>query len=46
MVAFEGDGVGKFDGDLREVKARDFADVFDDEGIEAMLAVFELDLDG
>ena len=46
VVAFEGDGVGEFDGDLREVKVRDFADVFDDEGIDAMFAVFELDLDG
>jgi len=44
-VAFDCDGVGEFDGDLGEIEIREFADVFDDEGVEVTFGVFELDLD-
>ena len=46
VVAFDCDGVGKFDDDLGEWEGWDGEDRFDDEGIDVMLAVFELDLDG
>src|SRR5262245_27804225 len=45
-VAFEGDGVGEFDGDLGEGEVGEGADGFDDEGIEVVVGVFELDRDG
>ena len=45
-VAFDSDGVGEFEGDLGKGERWEFADVFDDEGIQVMIAVFELDADG
>ena len=46
VVAFEGEGVGEFDGDLGEGEGWEVADVFDDEGVDSMVGVFELDGDG
>ena len=46
VVAFYCDGVGEFDGDLGEIEIREFADVFDEEGVEEVVGVFELDGDG
>ena len=46
VVAFEGDRVGEFDGDLGEGEGWEFADVFDEERIEVVVGVFELDGDG
>lgn len=44
-VAFDCDGVGEFDGDLGEREVREFVDVFDEEGVEVVIGVFELDGD-
>ena len=45
-VAFDRYRVGEFDGDLGEGEGWEFADVFDDEGVEVVVGVFELDGDG
>ena len=45
-VAFDRYRVGEFDGDLGEGEGWEFADVFDDEGVEVVVGVFELDRDG
>ena len=45
-VAFDRYRVGEFDGDLGEGEVWEFADVFDDEGVEVVVGVFELDGDG
>ena len=37
---------GEFDGDLGEGEGWEFADVFDEEGVEVVVGVFELDGDG
>ena len=46
VVALHRDGVGEFDDDLREVEVGDFANVFNDQRVDVMVAVFELDCDG
>ena len=46
VVAFHRDGVGEFEGDLGEGEGWEFADVFDEEGVEVVVGVFELDGDG
>ena len=46
VVAFEGDRVGEFDSDLREGEVGEFANVFDCERVDVMLAVFQLDVNG
>src|SRR3569832_692403 len=46
MVAFDCDGVGKFDDDLGDGEVWEGEDGFDDEWVEVMVAVFELCLYG